>query len=43
MKLRHRINPRTYKEWGEGVGCHPTKIFVSFLEEDKTSAPDFFQ
>ena len=23
-------------------GCHPPKVFVSFLLEDKTSAPDVF-
>ena len=30
-----------YLQWGGG-GCHPPKVFVSFLLEDKTSAPDVF-
>ena len=27
---------------GGGAGCHPTKFFLSFFLEDKTSAPDVF-
>ena len=33
------INPRTYKE-GRGGGC--PEVFLSFVIEDKTSAPDVF-
>ena len=33
------FNPRTYGG-GEGAGFHPTKVFLSFFLEDKTSAPD---
>ena len=38
------FNLRTYKggQGGGGGGWHPPKVFLSFLIDDKTSAPDVF-
>ena len=45
IKIKNIINPRTYKgEGGGGGGCLPPayEYFLSFVLDDKTSAPDVF-
>ena len=37
-----RINPRTYKGGGVDATPSPHKVFLSFVLEDKTLAPDVF-